>query len=214
MGMNPKTKEYVFEFQGKLFIEGERSGELFRKLCNQGCDNEALAALLFAICTMAAKGKPGPLRAASPSANEVKDLVNDLKSLAESVKRLNKSPLNPKHDLLLVPPDVTRDAGRQRIANLYDMLPGIMMVYSFHLERFYKFHRVQLKRLTFNHLATLKLLLYVAERTGSPRYEDLSNLLTAGFLVAGGTEKDIPKIFSADALAKLRQRWTNPRSKR
>jgi hypothetical protein len=34
----------------------------------------------------------------------------------------------------------------------------------------------------------------------------MSNLLTAGFLTAGGAEDDIPKLFSADALAKLKQR--------
>lgn len=106
-------------------------------------------------------------------------------------------------------PDATRDSGRKYIARYYDMLPGIMMTYSFHLERFYQFRRTQLKRLTPVHFNTLELLRYVEERTGGPRYEDLSNLLSAGFLVAGGAENDIPKIFSADALAKLKQRWRN-----
>jgi hypothetical protein len=64
----------------------------------------------------------------------------------------------------------------------------------------------ELKRLTLSHLNTLRLLLYVEESTGSPRYEDMSNLLVGGFAVAGGAEDDLPKFFSADALAKLKQR--------
>jgi hypothetical protein len=46
----------------------------------------------------------------------------------------------------------------------------------------------------------------IEDATGSPSYEDTANLLTAGFLASGGVEKRIPKLFSADALAKLKQR--------
>ena len=48
----------------------------------------------------------------------------------------------------------------------HDMLPGMMLLYSFHLERFSTFSRKLLKRLTYTHFQTLRLLLYVEERTG------------------------------------------------
>src|SRR5207249_8457908 len=59
---------------------------------------------------------------------------------------------------------------------------------SCHLEHFSKFKRALLKRLTFPKLLTLELLLYIDECTSAPRYDDISNLLTSGFLVAGGRE--------------------------
>jgi hypothetical protein len=120
---------------------------------------------------------------------------------------LNENGLSPRFDLLWAPPDASRDLERKHVVGLYDMLPGIMMLYSLHLEHFSNSIRSQLKRLSFTHLNTLQLLRYVEERTGGPRYEDLSNLLTAGFIVAGGAEVEIPKLFSADGLAKLKQRW-------
>ena len=209
MELSATTRIHLRDFQSKLFAEGEACEEVFTKLCEQHCENEVLAGLLFAVCTLAVGHSRGWLHVDTFSTGQVKRLATDLRSLAGSVDRLNKSALNPKFDFLWAPPDATRDSGRKYIARYYDMLPGIMMTYSFHLERFYQFRRTQLKRLTFVHFNTLELLRYVEERTGGPRYENLSNLLSAGFLVAGGAENDIPKIFSADALAKLKQRWRN-----
>ena len=206
MGRSSSSQKYIAEFQDGLFAQGKRYEELFRKLCEQGCESVALSGLLFAICTLAVASSRGRLPRLSFSASYVKRLAADLRSISAAVDRINKSPLNPKYDLLWAPPDPTRDLRRQFLARRYDSLPGLMLVYALHLERFFKFSRSQLKRMTITHFSTLQLLLYTEHRTGSARYECLSNLLTAGFLTAGGLENDIPKFFSVDALSKLKQR--------
>jgi hypothetical protein len=96
------------------------------------------------------------------------------------------------------------------LTRFYEMLPGIMSVYGTHLERFGKLQRRMLKRQTFNHIQTIRLLSYVEECTGSPHYEDVANLLMQGFVAAGGPEDTIPKFYTADALAKLNQRRKLP----
>ena len=164
MERSAKTQKYIVDFQSNLFIEGEHCEELFRKLCNRGCDDEALAALLFAICTIAVADSQGVLPRISFSAAQVKQLAIDLRSLSVSVDRINNSPLNPKYDLLWAPPDATRDLGRNYLARRYDTLPGLMMVYSFHLERFFQFTRSQVKRMTSTHFCTLQLLSYTSKR--------------------------------------------------
>jgi hypothetical protein len=198
----------------KLFAEEDRCEELFHKVCDAGCEREVLAGLLFAVSTLAVGQHEGWAKPETFSTTQVKKIATELRWLATSVKQLNNTQLNPKYDLLWAAPDPMRDEVRKIVARFYDMLPGIMMTYSFHLERFLKFRRLSLKRLTLTHANTLELLRYVQEKTGGPRYEDLSNLLNAGFLVAGGSEKKIPKIFSADALSKLKQRWTSHRHRK
>jgi hypothetical protein len=209
MRVSPASQKHGGDFLGALFAQGKRHEEFFCKLCKRGCESESLSDLLFSISTMAVADSQGRLPRVGFSAAHVKQLATDLRSLSASVDQINKSPFNPKYDLLWAPPDATRDLGRKYLARRYDTLPGLMAVYSFHLERFFQFARSQFKRMTPTHFWTLQMLLYVEERTGSPRYEDMSNLLTAGFLTAGGAENDIPKFFSADALAKLKQRRVN-----
>lgn len=209
MTFSQRTQKHVDDFMNKLFIEGERCEEVFRKLCKEGCEIEVLGSLLFAVCSLEVGRSQGLIRIPAFSSAQVKKVAKDLRSLAESVKGFNNSSLNPKHELLWTAPLATREGIPKMLGRFYDMLPGLMVGYSFHLERFYQLHRMALKRLTITHFNTLTLLRYVQERTGGPRYEDVSSLLTAGFLVDGGAEKDIPKIFSADALAKLNQRWAN-----
>lgn len=199
----PKSRDIFLQ---KLFARGKVFDELFNNICQAGCDAEILGNLLSAICTIAMAEQEGFLDLGNISTAQRKRLTKDLLSLADLVERVNLTRLNPKLDILAAPPDAGRDPIRKHVAGLYDKLPFIMRLYSFHLERFSKFTRALLKRLTFIHLETLRLLLYVQENTGSPRYEDLSNLLTSGFLAAGGAEDAIPKFFTADALAKLKQR--------
>jgi hypothetical protein len=196
----------VNDFLVRLFTMGGYCEELFRKLCREGCSDEELAGLLFAVCTIAVADRSGLIDLGKISMPQVRRLAKDLQSLAGLVRRVNETSLNPKLDILAAPTDVSRDPVRKYIARLYDMLPETMMVYSVHLDRFSRFNRALLKRMTITHLNALRLLLYIEERTGSPRYEDISNLLTAGFLAARGADRDIPKLFTAEALAKLKQR--------
>jgi hypothetical protein len=193
-------------FLKQLFARGVVYEELFNKVVKAGCEAETLSVLLFAVCTIADADRRGFFDPGDISTPQLKRLRRDLLLLADLVERVNRTRLNPKLDLLAAPPDAGRDPIRKHVAKLYDHLPSIMRAYSFHLERFAKFSRAVLKRLTFLHFQTIDLLLYVEENTGNPRYEDMSDLLTAGFLVAGGAEEDIPEFFSADALAKLKQR--------
>ena len=132
--------------------------------------------------------------------------MEDLRSIADRVDDVNKTPLNPKLDVLAAPTDASRDSARQYVARLYDMLPGFMRLYSRHLERFYPLSRAVLKQLTSTQIRSLDLVLYIEQSTGHPRYEDAANLLQGGFLAIGGAEERIPECFSADALAKLKQR--------
>lgn len=205
MTINSKQRKHVHVFCEKLFLEKRYCKELFRKLCAEGCSEASLADLLFAVCVMADK-VPDRLIDSDISSADLKRLVRDLQSTADLVRRVNKTPLHPKKHFLWMSPDPNRDPERQYASRMYDILPGIMRVYALHLERFSMFLSARLKRLTYGQIATLQLLLYVERSTGGPRYEDASNLLTAGFVAAGGTENNIPKYFTADALAKLMQR--------
>ena len=200
------VREYSYTFRKKLFSSGKVYEELFNDICKAGSDAETLGGLLFAVCTLAVGDRKGFLDRGRISTAERQRLTRDLLRLADLVERVNLTSLNPKLDILCAPPDAGRDPIRKHVAGLYDKLPSIMRMYSFHLERFSKFRKVLLKRLTLVHLETLRLRLYVQESTGSSRYEDMSNLLTGGFLAAGGAEDTMPTFFTADALAKLKLR--------
>jgi hypothetical protein len=183
-----------------------RCEELFSKLCESGCSEKDLAILLLAASAFALENQSELLDTGGLSPEELARLKRDLISLAGLVDRVNKSTLNPKFDLLSAPPDVSRNALRQITASLYDMLPGLMQTYSVHLGQFSKFAKANLRHMTLGHIYALKLLRYIREKTGSPRYDDCANLLIAGFLAVGGAEEDIPDFFTAEALAKLNQR--------
>ena len=197
-------RKHIDLFLKKLFAQGNFYERLFNKITKAGCDRETLAGLLFFV-SMRARQKeffdPGDVTTA-----DLKRLGRDLRSLADLVERVNLSPLNPQLDILAAPPDPNRDAIRKHVGSLYGQLPFAMRAYSLHLERFSKFRKTLLKRLTPVHLETLRLLLFVEENTRRPRYEEISDLLTGGFLAAGGAEDKIPEFFSADALPKLKQR--------
>ena len=80
--------------------------------------------------------------------------------------------------------------------------------YAFQLERFLTLNRTILRRLTFTHYYALKLLQYLHQKTGRPRYEDAADLLSGGFVALAGAEAEVPKLFSDEALTKLYQRTT------
>ncbi len=204
-----QSTELRDKFLKKLFVAGNYCEKLFHKLCKDGCSPEDLAVLLFATCTVAVGCSQGLIDFGELSTEEVRRLARDLRSLASRVSHLNKTSQNPKIEILSnisAVPDTDRDALRKYVARHYDMLPGIMNVYAFHLEHFLELRSRLLKRMTHTHFDVLRLLLYVEERTGNPRYEDISNLLTAGFTAAGGSEGAMPRFFTIDALTKLKQR--------
>ncbi len=178
MSAAPKNRSRITDFIQKLFAESQSSQELLRKLCDAGCDKDDLARLLYAVSTFAVPAVRR-LLPKEPSTVDVRRLAIDLRSLADRVEPLNRTPLNPKLDLLCAPPDTKRDPLRKHMAHLYEILPGVMRVYSSHLETFAKVSRKLRKRRTFLHNEVLRLLLYVKERTGRPRYGELSELLNA-----------------------------------
>jgi hypothetical protein len=193
-------------FIKKVFSYG-RCDELFSTLCKDGCSRDHLPVLLFDVSSRAV-AHHGKLifDADGLSRKQLTNLSRDLMSIACLVRRVNKTMLNPKFDLLWAPADSDRDPLRQACARLYDMLPGLLQTYSVHLGRFSMFTEANLRRLTFGHFYALRFIRYIRESTGGPRYDDSANLLTAGFLAAGGAESDIPEFFTAEALAKLIQR--------
>lgn len=193
-------------FLKRLFSSGAVYEELFNNICKAGCDAETLGDLLFSVSGISVANQKGFLDLGDISAAQLKRLTKDLRSLADLVERVNGTRFNPTIEIRAAPPNPSREPIRKHVARLYDRLPSTMRMYSFHLERFSKISKALFKRLKLVHIMTIDLLLYVEASTGSPRYEDLSNLLTGGFLADGGEEAALPKFFSADALAKLKQR--------
>jgi hypothetical protein len=205
VSLDANSRKLLDLFQKKLFRHGACE-ESFSKLCENGCSKQDLALLLFAASTAAVAGQSELLDTGGLSTVQLTRLRRDLISIAGLVERVNSSVLNPKFDLLWAPPDVARDPLRETLARLYDILPRIMQTYAAHLDQFSKFTKANLKRMTFAHFYALKLLRYTQEHTGKPRYDDSANLLTSGFLAAGGAEDNLPGFFTAEALAKLNQR--------
>jgi hypothetical protein len=135
LSSNNDTRKHVNDFLVRLFTMGGYCEELFRKLCREGCSDEELAGLLFAVCTIAVADRSGLIDLGKISMPQVRRLAKDLQSLAGLVRRVNETSLNPKLDILAAPTDVSRDPVRKYIARLYDMLPETMMVYSVHLDQ-------------------------------------------------------------------------------
>jgi hypothetical protein len=204
-------------FLKKLFSRGNYFEQLFQKLCDRGCSPNKLGSLLFAVCTIAAFAPRKSLTdLPAISDSEVKQLPRRLRSVADLVERMNRTGLAPADEIMAALPRSGKSAPNMPtiMTRLYRMLPGIMLVYAAHLERFSKSSRRLLKRLTLTHLNTLTLLEYVKKSTGKPQYEPISSLLEEGFVAAGGSEDAIPRLFSAAALAKQNQRAARLRPSR
>lgn len=199
------TQRNIEDFLKRLFAVDKTCKEPFRKLSKLGCSEPDLAAWIYIVChgaLLLSLQKPRY----ELSKPEMRRLAMDLRALADRVDSVNGTPLSPKLDLLCASPDLDRDPKRKHWARLYEILPGLMRTYSFHLEQFAEFSTGLRKRKTAAHFDTVRLLIYINECTDQPQYESVSSLLTAGFLAAGGTEENLPAFFSADALAKLYQR--------
>jgi hypothetical protein len=139
---------------------------------------------------------------------QLKALPKKLRTIADMIDKLNSTVFAPANDIKRAPFDAQRQIARDYMIRRYESLPGYLRVYSWHLESFSKLSRQTAKRLTMGHVLAIQAIRYVEDRTGSPHYADLSNLLEQGWLVAGRTEIT-PRFLSAEGLTKLYRRWAD-----
>ena len=88
----------------------------------------------------------------------------------------------------------------------YTMLPSLLRGYSLHLGRNRRHQQKFNKRRTYTHLLLFNLMNTLNVKIHGLFLEELSILLSQGFLICGGSENQIPKFLTTEALAKLRQR--------
>src|SRR5579859_5117206 len=196
-------------FLRKLFANGPHFEETFSKICDSGCPRLEFGQLLWATCLMISFRTTPLINAGDLTKAQLKGLPKRIQTLAGIIKRLNASPLAPSNEVLFMPdaPEGTRaKAARDYLVKRYEMLPGMLMVYSYHIERFKKIAQSKVKRLTTSHLHAIRLVHYVEDHTQGPRYAELAELLEQGCLIAGKAES-VPKFLTAEGLAKLCQRW-------
>jgi hypothetical protein len=207
---NSVARESTENFKKKLFAKGVHYEERFRKICDAGCPSEEFGQLLWATCMLMSLRSIPLINGGNLSKAQLKSLPKRLRALAAIIKALNGTPLAPGNEVNFMPyaPDGTRarDA-REYLVMRYEMLPGMLIVYSYHLERFSKIARDTRKRLTAGHVSAIQIVHYVENRTGSPRYADLAELLEQGCLIEGREQDCVPKFLTTEGLAKLYQRW-------
>jgi hypothetical protein len=211
--MREQTERFLQRlFEGRLYLE-----ELFSKICADGCPAGEFGTLLYSVSLISSfrantehfpSGTELLLHRRDISKAQLKALPKKLRTMADMIDTLNATIFALSNDIKLAPFDAQRQIAREYMIRRYESLPGYLRVYSWHLERFSKFSRQTVKRLTMGHVLTIHVIRYVEDRTGSPHYADLSNLLEQGRLVAGRTES-APRFLSAEGLTKLYQRWGN-----
>ena len=205
------ARESTETFLQKLFANGAHFEQCFRKICDSGCPRDEFGQLLWATCTVMSSRTMPLLSGGNLTKAQLKGLPKRLRVLAEIIKALNATPLAPGNEVKFMPyaPEGTRArAARDYLVKRYEMLPGMLMVYSYHIERFARIARSKLKRLTMAHVLAIGVVRCVENHTGSPRYGELAELLEQGCLIVG-KEESVPKFLTADGLAKLYQRWGN-----
>jgi hypothetical protein len=205
----PAVRERTEGFLQKLFANGAHVEECFCKICDSGCPRDEFGQLLWATCMLMSFRTIPLINGGNLTKAQLKGLPKRIRALAEIIGALNKTPLAPGNEVKFMPyaPEGTRArAARDYLVQRYEMLPGMLHVYSYHLERFTKIARNTLKRLTMAHISAISVVRYVEDRTGSPRYAELAELLEQGCLIdAKGAS--VPKFLTAEGLAKLYQRW-------
>lgn len=140
------------------------------------------------------------------SRSRLRTLPKKIRAAADTIDTLNKSIFAPANEIRLAPYNVERKFEREHMIMRYETLPGVLKVYALHLERFLKPAARLVKRLTLGQMDAVRLIRYIEDHTGSPHHEDISNLLEAGWRVAGRTEST-PRFLSTEGLSKLYQRW-------
>lgn len=209
-----RLREEKERFLQLLFANGHYLEESFRKICADGCPVEEFGRLLYIMCTIPSfrssrdfpRGQERLVNSGNISKSELKALPKKIRAMADTIESLNATALAPANDIKLAPHDAQRKIAREYMIRRYETLPGFLRIYSCHLEMFSQSCDQTAKRLTLGHLLAIELVRYVEDQTGSPHYEDISNLLEQGWRVAGGTEST-PRFLSSEGLTKLYQRW-------
>ncbi len=198
-------------FLRKLCANGPHSAHCFRKLCDLGCPRDRFVQLLWATCVFTSSNYGPLLHGGNLTKAQLRALPKKLRDVADMIKTLNATPLGPANESNLAaraPHGSTAQISRDYLILRYEMLPGMLYVYAHHMERFTKIARRSAKRLTIGHITVISLLHFVKKYTGSPRYDDLSELLEQGCRMEGN-KQTAPTFLSTEGLAKLYQRWGN-----
>jgi len=203
------VRENTDTFLRKLFANGAYLEKCFRKICDSGCPRDEFGQLLWATCMLMSVQNVPLFNGGNLTKAQLRGLPKRLRAMADIIKALNATPLAPGNEMNMMPyaPQGSRaQAARDYLVQRYEMLPGMLNVYSYHLERFTKIARKGLKRLTRAQVLVIRVVRHVEDCTGSPRYGELSELLEQGCLIVGRQES-APKFLTAEGLAKLYQRW-------
>jgi hypothetical protein len=208
------ASESTDKFLKKLFANGAHLEECFHRICNAGCPTEEFGQLLWATCMLMSFQSVPLFNGGNLTKAQLKGLPKRMRALAEIIEALNATPLTPGNEVKFMPDapkGTSAQAARKYLVQRYEMLPRMLNFYSYHLERFTRIVRKSLKRLTTAHVSAIRVLRYVEDCTGSPRYGELAELLEQGCLISliAGKEESVPRFLTAEGLAKLYHRWGN-----
>lgn len=213
-GSAEKEGENSKAFLTDLFVN-TRLKQAFRKLCEDGCEEEKFGVMLHATCLLSsfraddryfAKGQKLLVHSGQVSKAQLRSLPKKLREIADLIEKLNASPLAPAHDIEWAPQDPERAPVREYVVRRYETLPGYLRAYCWQLERFQRYARVTARRLTGGHFLAVELVRYVENCTESPHYREVSELLEQGWMLAGQVET-APDFLTVEGLTKLYQRW-------
>jgi hypothetical protein len=202
---NSATEENTEGFLRELFAKGRYFEKSFSNLCEAGCPAKEFGRRLWATCVIMSLGSIPLINGGKLSKAQLRRLPTRLRALAEIIHSLNATSLAPANEAKAAPYNPQGQPAREYLIRRYEMLPGMLNVYASHLERFSNLARKAVKRLTLGHVVVIKMLRYVEERTGTPRYAEMADLLQQGCFIVERT-KSTPKFLSAEALAKMYQR--------
>jgi len=218
----PGIPEGAQKFMKLLFAESPHHEQCFRKICG-GCRPQELAQLLWATCLIGSNFDKGLVNAGGLSSSELAGLPEELRQMADQIEAINCTTLSPLLHLRVLSGTPMNQNGVQNLKALrarYEIMPGLLRTYSFHLERFARYSKATLKRLTLSRLMVLEFLAFVERSSGRLHYSEASDLLICGWRIA---RRDYisspprrtkphesvrpPKYLDVEALSKMYQRW-------
>jgi hypothetical protein len=220
-----RLSEEMNSFLKQLFAQGRFLEESFGRICRDGCPREEFGTLLYVHCLVSSfredpdhfpRDRKRLVNSGNIPKSQLKSVPRRMRAVADTIESINATILAPANDIKLAPYDAQRQIAREYLIRRYETLPGILRLYSWHLEKFSKFASRTAKRITPGQVNAVELVRYVEDHTGSPHYEDVSNLLDQGWRVAGrrlarrrdaGEPQSTPRFLSTAGLTKLYQRW-------